>query len=113
MQKMLQLRLNDSFHVPVFELEGYKETYCLLDTGATMAVWCSGTGYLQEVFQNAVPTGSQRDMFLSVTRMRKFTHREADILRDKFHIDVPAGMEIIDGINCLPQEDEMTKERRG
>lgn len=59
MQKMLQLRLNDSFNVPVFELEGYKETYCLLDTGATMAVWCSGTGYLQEVFRNAVPTGSQ------------------------------------------------------
>lgn len=178
MQKMLQLRLNDSFRVPVFELEGYKETSCLLDTGAEIAVWCSGRNHFLEIFQDAVNTDTQvllsgfggsgefadvykipllelksadesirfrnvyaallnrsrfgfdfilpavmfsktdykinnccespnlqvyfsRDMFLSVTRMRKFTRQEAEALRSEFGIEVPAGMEIVDSLSLI------------
>lgn len=180
MQRTLKLPLSDNFNVPVFELYGYARTYCLLDTGASMAVWCSGVDALHDVFENAVSAGSQallsgfggsgefadvykipllqirdtltcidfrnvyvavlarirfgfdlilpavmfsktdykinnccdvrslqiysdRNVFLSITRMRKFTVKEAELLRSELGLEVPSNMETVDSVVCLPQ----------
>lgn len=57
MQKTLQLQLSKKFEKPVFALEGYLETFCLFDTGASMAVWCSTLAGFLKVFVNSVPAG--------------------------------------------------------
>ena len=53
MQKMLQLPLSKKFDKPVFLFQDYPRVYCLLDTGANIAVWCDEADYLRRIFPDA------------------------------------------------------------
>lgn len=55
MQKILKLPLDSRSDRPLFELGNYKNIRCLLDTGASIAVWCADIQYFREVFFSAEP----------------------------------------------------------
>lgn len=59
MQKMLRLPLSKRFDKPVVRLPDYGHIFCLFDTGASVAVWCSDVEYFKKSFPKAKDTDSK------------------------------------------------------
>lgn len=59
MQKMLRLPLSKRFDKPVVRLPDYGHIFCLFDTGASIAVWCSDVEYFKKSFPKAKDADSK------------------------------------------------------
>ena len=56
---MLRLPLSKRFDKPVVRLPDYGHIFCLFDTGASVAVWCSDVEYFKKSFPKAKDTDSK------------------------------------------------------
>lgn len=59
MPRMLRFPLSKKFEKPVIELNITEPVKCLLDTGASMAVWCSTLDYFLQIFEYATKAENQ------------------------------------------------------